>query len=77
MIRRGHLKLNIIFAYFQNQISKTKKITKPVEFFWIDISKCNSFSETMAYFQALIVDSSTSYYQKLCTRLQMITLYIF
>ena len=50
-----------IFAYFQNQRSKTKKITKPVEIFWIDISKCNRFSETMAYFTALLVNSSKSY----------------
>ena len=38
-----------------------KKITKPVEIFWIDISKCYSFGETMAYFLALIVDYITSY----------------
>ena len=50
-----------IVAYFQNQRSKTKKITKPVEIVWIDISKCYSFSETMTYFLALFVDSSTSY----------------
>ena len=50
-----------IVAYFQNQRSKTKKCTKPVEFFWTDISKCYSFSETMAYFLAIIVDYSTSY----------------
>ena len=49
-----------IVAYFQNQRSKTKHFTKPVEIFWIDIPKCYSFSETMAYFPALIVDSSTS-----------------
>ena len=49
-----------IVAYFQNQRSKTKNFTKPVELFWIDISKCYSFSETMAYILALIVDSSTS-----------------
>ena len=30
----------------------------------------------MEYFLALIVDSSTKYYQKVLTRLQMITLYI-
>ena len=47
--------------FFQNQRSKTKRITKPVEIFWIDISKCYSLSETMAYFLALIVDFSTSY----------------
>ena len=50
-----------IVAYLQNQRSKTKKITKPVENVWIDISKCNRFSETMAYFTALLVDSSKSY----------------
>ena len=50
-----------IVAYFQNQRSKTKHFTKPVEIFWIDISKCYSFSETMAYVLVLIVDSSTSY----------------
>ena len=50
-----------IVAYFHNQRSETKKITKPVEFFWIYISKCYSFSTTMAYFLALIVGSSTSY----------------
>ena len=50
-----------IVAYFQNQRSKTKKIMKPAEMFWIDISKYYSFSETMAYVLALIVDSSTSY----------------
>ena len=64
-----------IVAYFQNQRSKTKKFTTPVEFFWIDISKCYSFSETMTYFLALLVDASTSYQQKLFTLLQMITLY--
>ena len=63
-------------AYFQNHRSKTKKFKKPVEIFLIDISKCYSFSETMAYFLALIVDSSTSYQEKLFTRLQMITLQI-
>ena len=50
-----------IVEYFQNQRSKTKKFTKPVGIFWINISKCYSFSETMAYFLALIVDSSTTY----------------
>ena len=63
-----------IVAYFQNQSSKTENFTKPAEIFWIDISKCYSLSEIMAYFLALIVDSSTSYKQKLFTRLQMITL---
>ena len=29
-----------IVAYFKNQRSKTKKFTKPVEIFWINISKC-------------------------------------
>ena len=65
-----------IVAYFQNQRSKTKKITKPIEIFGIDISKCFNFSKNMEYFLALIVDSSTKYYQKVLTRLQMITLYI-
>ena len=65
-----------IVAYFQNQRSKTKKLTKPVDIFWIDISKFYSFSEAMAYFPAPIVDSSTSYWQKLFTQLQMITLYV-
>ena len=46
---------------FKMKDQKQKKFTKPVEFFWIDITKCYSFSETMAYFLALIVDSSTSY----------------
>ena len=50
-----------IVAYFQNQRSKTEIFTKHVEIFWIDISKCYSFSETVAYFLALIVDSSTRY----------------
>ena len=50
-----------IVPYFQNQRSKTKKITNPVDIFWIDISKCYSFSETMAYFPALIVYSSKIY----------------
>ena len=50
-----------IAAYFQNQRSTTTKITKPVEIFWIDISKCFSFSENMTYLPALIVDSSKSY----------------
>ena len=50
-----------IVAFFQNQRSKTRKITKPVEIFWIDISKCYSFIETMAYFLAPIVNSITSY----------------
>ena len=35
--------------------------TRPVENFWTNISKCYSFSETMAYFLALIVDFSSSY----------------
>ena len=65
-----------IVTYFQNQRSKTKKFTKPVEIFLVNILKCYSFSETVAYFLSLIVDSSTSYQQKLFTRLQMITLYI-
>ena len=50
-----------IVAYFQNQRSKTKKDKKTVESFWIDISKCYSSSNNMAYFLALIVDSGTSY----------------
>ena len=66
----------LLLHIFKIKDQKQKKITKPVEIFWIDISKCYSFSETMAYFLALIVVSSTSYQQKLFTRLQMITLYI-
>ena len=50
-----------IAAYFQNQLSKTKYFTKPVEIFLINIFKCYSFSEDIAYFLAFIVDSSTSY----------------
>ena len=50
-----------IVAYFQNQRSKTKNFTKPVEIFWIDISKCYRFSLNMAYFLASIVNSITSY----------------
>ena len=50
-----------IVAYFQNQRSKTKKIMKPVEIFWINLSKCYSFSESVAYSIALIIDSSTRY----------------
>ena len=51
----------VLLHIFKIKDQKQKKITKPVEIFWIDISKCYSFSETMAYFLALIVDSSTSY----------------
>ena len=36
-----------IVAYFQNQRSKTKKFTKPVEICCNDISKCYSFSGTI------------------------------
>ena len=52
----------------------SEHFTKPVERFGVDVSKCYNFSENMAYFPALIVDSSTSYWQKVFTRLQMITL---
>ena len=50
-----------IVAYFQNQRSKTKTFTNPIEISWIYISKCYNFNETMAYFLALIVDFSSSY----------------
>ena len=50
-----------IVAYLQNERSKTKHFFKPVEIFRINISKFYSFSENMAYFLALVVDSSTSY----------------
>ena len=50
-----------VVAYFQNEKSKTKHFMKPVEIFWIDISKFYSFSENMAYFLALIIDASTCY----------------
>ena len=59
--RNSFWRTTCIVAYFQNQRSKTKKITKPVEIVWIDISKCYSFNKTMAYFLALLVDSSSSY----------------
>ena len=49
--------------------------TKPFESFGIHISKCYSFSENMVYFLAPLDNSITSYYQKLFTQLQMITLY--
>lgn len=50
------------FAHFRKTNQNWENSTKPVEIFGIDISKCYSFS-------------IPSYYQKLLTRLQMITLY--
>ena len=43
------------------ELGNSEYFTKPVESFGIDISKCFSFSENMAYFIAFIVDFSTSY----------------
>ena len=49
-----------IVAYFQNQRTKAKHFTQPVNILLLDISKFYSFSENMACFLALIFDSSTS-----------------
>ena len=46
---------------------------KPAKIFEIDISKFYRSSEKMTYFLAPVVNSITSYKQKLFTRLQMIT----
>ena len=65
----------VLLHIFKIKDQKQQQNTKPVENFWTNISKCYSFSETLTYFLALIIDSSTSYIQKLFTWLQMITLY--
>ena len=51
----------LILHIFKIKDQKQTKLRKPVKSFWINISKCYSFSETMAYFLALIVDCSTCY----------------
>ena len=65
----------VLLHIFKIKDQKQKKLRNLLKFLLINISKCYSFTETMAYFQALIVDSSTNYWQKHCTWLQMITLY--